>query len=219
MIFAVLLTSGALVILAWLVFNLAVYALPFFVGMSAASWAHAHGSGIVGAGIIGLIAGALTLAVGQTVSATTRSPVLRLAILAVYLVPAAIAGFAATNHVAAWTVTGEVWRTSLAVFGATVTTLVAYARLTSAPPGGPGGASWPEPPEPARGRDQKLSPRRPPGQSGADRTVDADYLGAECAHRATTCLAGRAYQHAEPPESARRVYGNLGEEAISACNG
>ena len=140
MIFAVILTSGALVVLAWLIFNLAVYALPFFVGVSAASWAHAHGSGLVGAGIIGLVAGALALAVGQTVSVTTRSPVLRLAVRAVCLVPAAVAGFAVTSHVAAWTVTGGVWRTSFAVIGATVTTLVAYARLTSAPPGGPGGA-------------------------------------------------------------------------------
>ena len=140
MIFAVLLTTGALVILTWLVFNLAAYALPFFAGVSAASWADAHGSGLVGAGIIGLVAGALALAVGQTVSATTRSPMLRLAVLAVYLVPAAVAGFAVTSHIAAWTVTGGVWRTSFAVIGATVTTLVAYARLTSVPPVGPGGA-------------------------------------------------------------------------------
>ena len=140
MIIAILLTSGALVVLAWLIFNLAVYALPFFVGMNAAYWAHAHGSGVVGAGIIGLFAGALALAVGKTVSTTTRSPALRLAVLAVYLIPAAVAGFALARHVAGWTVTGEVWRTGFGVIGAAVTTLVAYARLTSAPPGGPGGA-------------------------------------------------------------------------------
>ena len=139
MIIAILLTSGALVVLAWLIFNLAVYALPFFVGVSAASWANAHGSGVVGAGIIGLFAGALAFAVGKTVSTTTRSPALRLGVLAVYLIPAAVAGFALARHVAGWTVTGEVWRTGFAVIGAAVTTLVAYARLTSAPPGGPGG--------------------------------------------------------------------------------
>ena len=140
MIIAILLTSGALVVLAWLIFNLAIYALSFFVGVSAASWANAHGSGVVGAGIIGLFAGALALTVGKTVSTTTRSPALRLAVLAVYLIPAAVAGFALAGHVAGWTVTGEVWRTGFAVIGAAVTTLVAYARLTSAPPGGPGGA-------------------------------------------------------------------------------
>ena len=140
MIIAVLLTSGALVILAWLIFNLAIYALPFFVGVSAASWANAHGSGVVGAGVIGLFAGALALAVGKTVSTTTRSPALRLGVLAVYLIPAAVAGFALAGHVAGCTVTGEVWRTGFAVIGAAVTTLVAYARLTSAPSGGPGGA-------------------------------------------------------------------------------
>lgn len=141
MIIAVLLTSGALVVIVWLIFNLAVYALPFFVGVSAASWTHAHGSGIVGAGIVGLIAGALAMAVGRSVSATTRSPALRLAVVAVYLVPAAIAGFALARHVAGWTLTSEGWGTGFAVVGAAMTTLVAYARLTSAPPGGPGDAS------------------------------------------------------------------------------
>lgn len=141
MIIAILLTSGALVVLAWFVFNLAVYALPFFVGMSAASWAHAHGSGLFGAGIVGLVAGALAIALGQTVITTTRSPALRLAGLAVYLVPAAVAGFAVAHHVAGWTVTSGVWRTGFALVGAAVTVAVAYARLTSAPPGGPGEAS------------------------------------------------------------------------------
>ena len=140
MIIAILLTSGALVVLAWLIFNLAVYALPFFVGASTASWANAHGSGIVGAGIIGLFAGALALAVGQTASTTTRSPAVRFAVLTVYLIPAAVAGFAVARHVAGWTVTGEVWRIGYAVIGAAVTTLVAYTRLTSTPSGGPGGA-------------------------------------------------------------------------------
>ena len=140
MIIAILLTSGALVVLAWLIFNLAIYALPFFVGVSAASWANAHGSGVVGAGIVGLFAGAFAFAVGRTVSKAARSPALRLGVLAVYLIPAAVAGFALARHVAGWTVTGEVWRTGFAVIGAAVTTLVAYARLTSAPSGGPGGA-------------------------------------------------------------------------------
>ena len=140
MIITILLTGGALVVLAWLIFNLAVYALPLFVGVSAASWANAHGSGFVGAGVIGLFAGALALAVGKTVRTTTRSPALRLGVLAVYLIPAAVAGFALARHIAGWTVTGEAWRTGVAVIGAAVTTLVAYARLTSTPPGGPGGA-------------------------------------------------------------------------------
>ena len=51
MIIAILLTSGALAMLAWIIFNLAVYALPFFAGVSAASFAYAHGSGLAGAGV------------------------------------------------------------------------------------------------------------------------------------------------------------------------
>ena len=140
MIIAIVLASGALVVLAWLVFNLAVQALPFFVGVSAASWAYAHGSGLVGAGVVGLLAGALAFAVGQTASTSTRSPVLRVSGLAAYLVPAGVAGFAVTRHIAGWTLAGEIWRTGFAFVGAIVTMLVAYARLTNASPGGPGEA-------------------------------------------------------------------------------
>lgn len=149
MIIAILITSGALVVLAWLVFNLAVHALPFFVGVTAASWAHAHGSGLVGAGIIGLVAGALAYALGKTLITTTRSHVLRMLGLAVYLVPAGVAGFAVTRHVTGWTVASDLWRMGFALVGAAVTMVVAYARVTSALPGGPGEAY---------GRDAPSSP-------------------------------------------------------------
>ena len=140
MIFAILLTSGALIVLAFLTFNLAVYALPFFAGVSAAAWAHAHGLGSIGAGLVGLCTGALVLAFGQTLLATTCSPVLRLACLGAYLIPAAVAGYAITQHIAGWTSDGAPWRTGFAVIGAAVTCVVAYVRLAEPLPGGPGGA-------------------------------------------------------------------------------
>lgn len=140
MIFAILLTSGALVVLALLTFNLAVYALPFFAGLSAAAWAHAHGSGVIGVGLVGLCAGALVLALGQTLLAAIRNPVLRLACLGAYLLPAAVAGYAIANHIAGWTSDGEPRRTGFAVVGAAVTCVFAYVRLAETSPGEPGGA-------------------------------------------------------------------------------
>ena len=139
MIIAILLTSGALAMLAWIIFNLAVYALPFFAGISAASLAYAHGSGVIGAGVLGLVAGALVLAVGRTALSTMRSPATRVLTLGLYTVPAAIAGFAVTRHIAAWTMPSEDWRTVFALVGGMATAAVACARLTvTAPPGGPG---------------------------------------------------------------------------------
>lgn len=73
MIIAILLTSCALAMLAWTVFNLAIYALRFFAGVSAASLAYAHGSGFIGAGLVGLTSGALADGAGPDPCRLCRS--------------------------------------------------------------------------------------------------------------------------------------------------
>ena len=50
----------------WLVFTLAVYALPFFVAVSAGMMAFHSDAGIFGAPLVGIAAGVVTLAIGQT---------------------------------------------------------------------------------------------------------------------------------------------------------
>ena len=137
MIIAILLTSGALAMLAWIVFNLAVYALPFFAGISAASLAYAHGSGLVGAGVVGLAAGALVLALGRTTLTTVSTPTMRILIIVAYAAPAAIAGFAVTRHIISWATPSETWRMMFAVAGGVVTAAIACVRLTASPPVGP----------------------------------------------------------------------------------
>ena len=63
-----------------LLFALAVNALPFFVGVTAALAAYQNGSGAIGAIVVGLVAGVVTLAAGQSVFVATRSPGMRAAI-------------------------------------------------------------------------------------------------------------------------------------------
>jgi hypothetical protein len=46
----------------WLLFTLAVYALPFFAGLSAGLTAFHSGSGVVGALIVGVLTGGATAA-------------------------------------------------------------------------------------------------------------------------------------------------------------
>jgi hypothetical protein len=63
-----------------LLFTLAVHALPFFAGTTAGFAAYHSGAGEIGAILVGLIAGALTLAAGQIAVAAFRLPLIRTAI-------------------------------------------------------------------------------------------------------------------------------------------
>ncbi len=117
MILATLLAGAAITVLAVLIFNLAVFALPFFAGVTAASLAYSSGAGFLGAAIIGLLAGAFLFAIGNAVVAGSRSPLLRLAVGITFAGPAALAGYAITGHVVAWSVPGGTWRTLFALLG------------------------------------------------------------------------------------------------------
>ncbi|MDP3746810.1 MAG: hypothetical protein Q8Q88_07140, partial [Phenylobacterium sp.] len=64
----------------WLLFSLAVYALPLFAGVSAGLYAHGAGAGLFGAILVGTLTGAATLVAGQVVFATVRAPLARVAV-------------------------------------------------------------------------------------------------------------------------------------------
>ena len=112
----------------WLIFTLAVYALPFFVAVNAGILAF-HGAGVVGASIVGIAAGAVTLAVGQTAFSIARSLILRAAITAVFAIPAAVAGY---HVVLAMSQIGVpmAWREVFACLGAVFIGGTAWTRLT-----------------------------------------------------------------------------------------
>ena len=82
--------------LCWLMFTLAVYALPFFAGMSAGLAAYHSGAGVIGALVVGVAAGAVTLIAGQFIFATVTSPLLRGLIALLFAAPATVAGYHAT---------------------------------------------------------------------------------------------------------------------------
>ena len=84
----------------WLLFNLAVYALPFFAGLTAGLAAYHSGAGVVGGILVGFFAGAVLLALGQVAFATVRSPLIRAAIALLFAAPATVAGYHATLGVA-----------------------------------------------------------------------------------------------------------------------
>ena len=116
-IIGIVLSVFGLGFFCWLLFTLAVYALPFFAGVTAALAAYHSGSGVIGAIIVAVLAGAATLAIGQIAFATVRSPLLRAAIGLLYAVPATIAGYHATLGLAHIGVPAEGWREAFAVVG------------------------------------------------------------------------------------------------------
>lgn len=107
----VMLMSVALIAgLCVLAYTLAVYALPFMLAVEATRFAHATGSGLIGAGLVGLVGGAAAYGLLVFAFASLRSPVLRLIVALVLAARAAVAGYVLVRSVTAEAVPSEVWR-------------------------------------------------------------------------------------------------------------
>ena len=126
--------------LCWLVFTFAVYAVPAFIGLSAAMLAYQTGAGVLGAIVVGLLAGAATLAVGQRMIASTRSPPLRLLLTFLFAAPAGVAGYHAVHGIMAMSPPAPGWHQLLSVAGGLLVGLVAWKRMTVLAEADPGGA-------------------------------------------------------------------------------
>jgi len=127
--------------ICWLLFSLAVYALPFCVGMTIAFAALHGGSGVVIAFAVGVFAAGITLALGRFAFAVARPPFIRAIIGLLYAVPAALAGYHLSLGLAGISMTGEGWRAAFALVGAALIGVTAFSRMALvAPSSGPGGA-------------------------------------------------------------------------------
>ena len=129
MLVSALFTVFGLGVLCWLLFTLAVHALPFWVGLSAALWLHAAEQGLLVAILGGIAVAGGVAALGEIAFARLRSVPLRLAVGLVYAVPAGLAGFRATKGLSALSGAGETASLVLAVFGALVIGATAWARI------------------------------------------------------------------------------------------
>ena len=114
----------------WLIFTLTVYALPFFVGLTAGMAALHNGAGILGALPVGTVVGALTLSAGQVAFARVRLIPLRAAIATAFAIPAAITGHHAMLALSLIGVPSLFWREGFAWVGAIVIGSTAWARMT-----------------------------------------------------------------------------------------
>lgn len=134
MLASAFLTVFGLGALCWLLFTLAVYALPLWLGLSAAFWLHGAEQGVLAAILGGIFVAGGMAVLGEIVFASLRSVPLRLALGLVYAVPAGLAGFHASKGLSALTGTGEAAGLVLAALAALFIGGTAFASV----------AGWPE---------------------------------------------------------------------------
>lgn len=134
----IVLSIAGLGFFCWLLFTLAIYALPTFVAFAAGLASFHSGAGVVGAITVGLLVGGAISAFGQFVFAATRTS-LRAIVGLVYAVPAAIAGYQVSFALAGLSMPGSVWQAAFTAIGAVVSGCTAFSRLALlAPPDGRG---------------------------------------------------------------------------------
>lgn len=126
----ILLSMATIAFFCWLLFTLAVFALPLFAGITAGTWAYGTGAGWLGVLVVGLAAAGLTYALGQFLFAIVRPIWARLLIAAVFVVPAVAAGFHATHGIVKHTMPSQTWQMVFSIIGAGVVGIVAFVRIT-----------------------------------------------------------------------------------------
>ena len=129
-IIGILLNIVGLGVLCWALFTLAIYAFPFFVGLTAGIYAFQAGTGPFGAIVVGFVAGGSALVLGRYAFSVARGPVVRLLIGLLFAVPAARAGYdmiLALSHIG---IPSEWWRESFAVLGAIAVGGTAWANVS-----------------------------------------------------------------------------------------
>jgi len=125
------LSVAAVGFFCWLLFTLAIYALPFFVGVNAAFFAYHHDAGVIGAFLVALLAGFATLVIGQLAFALIRSPLIRATLALGFAAPAAIAGYYASFGLLHIGISSQDWCSGFALVGAAFVGATAFLRLAA----------------------------------------------------------------------------------------
>lgn len=115
----------------WLLFTLAVFALPVFAGVSAGMWAYDTGAGWLGAILVGALAAGLTFGIGQLLLVFVRPLWARIVIALAFVAPAAIAGYHATHGIVRYALPSEGWQFAFSVLGAIAVGVTALMRMAA----------------------------------------------------------------------------------------
>ena len=128
MIVVTIMLIGMMCVLAY---TLAIYALPFMLALAVVRFAYDTGAGWLGAGIVGLVAGAASFGVLTFLFAVLRAPILRIALALIFGAPAAVAGYALVHGVTADAVPSPVWRQIFCRAGGAFVGVAAVMRLVT----------------------------------------------------------------------------------------
>lgn len=140
-IFGILVCMVAIGFFCWLLFTLAVFALPFFIGVTTGMWALNSGAGWLGAILVGALAAGFTFGAGQLLLGTVRPLWAKLAIALVFVAPAVVAGYHATHGIAKHLMPSEAWQIAFSIIGAVAVGIAAFLRtLEWQAPANPAGA-------------------------------------------------------------------------------
>lgn len=131
-------------VLCVLAYRLATYALPFMLGLAVARFAYGTGSGLIGAGVVGFVAGAVAFGLLRLLFVWLRVPILRGLVAVIFVIPAVIAGYQLVNGLTRDVVPSEIWRQIFCGMGGLVVGLSAWARLGQPVDSGTGKNSSPQ---------------------------------------------------------------------------
>lgn len=133
MLVAAFLLIAAAVMVAMLLWSLAVYALPLWIGAFTAMATWQAGSGLVLSGMAGLAAATATLILGHWLLAMTSSPLLRAFSALGFAVPAAVAGYHAAHGLAVHAIIPHVAQTVVSLLCAAIIGGSAWTRCLAPP--------------------------------------------------------------------------------------
>ncbi|WP_306120640.1 MULTISPECIES: hypothetical protein [unclassified Roseitalea] len=131
MLVSAILSVLGLGFMVYVLFALAVYALPFFVAVTVGMQVYDSEAGLIAAFVSAFLAGGATLVAGQVAFATIKSVRVKLAIGALFAAPAGIAGYHAIKGLSEIGGAGETWTLVFAWIGAIVVGATAWARIAS----------------------------------------------------------------------------------------
>lgn len=121
----------------WLLFSLAVHALPVGAGISLALWMRDHDYGYLAAILGGFTAGIALLVIGRFLFAVIRSPIVRLAIALLFVIPAGVAGYHAIESVMGIAIDPGMLLSTLSCIGGVTIAVAAWTRLAGFEISGP----------------------------------------------------------------------------------
>jgi len=127
----IIVSLAAIAFFCWLLFTLAVYALPLLAGITVGLWSYNTGAGLLGAFIAGLIVGAATLGLGQGLIAHLRPVWARMLVALAFVVPASFAGYHATHGIVQHLMPSQAWQVLFSLIGAVAVGATAFARITA----------------------------------------------------------------------------------------